>query len=310
MTGIIPDVAISAVSYDSLLVADLSARLATRVGSGVFWRADRADMRPDPAAGDAASSMMSDSARVVVVLHQRLWGRDGATAADALALRQRVRAKRHKTIRLVKLDQEPIPSWLKTAHVCAISDTGLDHVTTAVISGVVAAGGKVLPAPAIVPIQPVPVRPAWSEGHRSFMSQPRAQSALKREFDMLSTELAERVKFESDRLGDKQVEIHCAPQRLVVQLGPVGLSMSWMAGRSGNLADGRLLVIEWDGAITHRRTMGGLKTASPTREQLYRPEAKGPDDWCWKPEGGEGSSYSSRDLAGQCFTSANMGRPS
>jgi hypothetical protein len=140
------------------------------------------------------------------------------------------------------------------------------------------------------------------------MSQPRAQSALKREFEMLSTELAERVKCESDRLGDKQVEMHCAPQRLVVQLGPVGLSMSWMAGRSGNLADGRLLVIEWDGAITHRRTMGGLKTASPTREQLYRPEAKGPDDWCWKPEGAEGSSYSSRDLAGQCFTSANMGR--
>jgi hypothetical protein len=310
MTGSTPDVAISAVSYDSLLVADLSARLAVRVGTGVFWRADRADVRTDPAADGAASSVLSDSARVVVVLHQRLWGRDAATAADALALRQRVRAKRHKTIRMVKLDQEPIPSWLKTAHVCAISDAGLDHVTTAVISGVVAAGGKVLPAPAIAPTQPVTVRPAWSEGHQPFMSQPRAQSALKRELDMLSTELAERVKFESDRLGDKQVEIHCAPQRLVVQLGPVGLSMSWMAGRSGNLADGRLLVIEWDGAITHRRTMGGSKTASPTREQLYRPEAKGPDDWCWKPEGGEGSSYSSRDLAGQCFTSANMGRPS
>lgn len=310
MTGSTPDVAISAVSYDSLLVADLSARLAARVGTGVFWRADRADMRPDPAAEDSALSVMGDSARVVVVLHQRLWGRDAATAADALALRQRVRAKRHKTIRVVKVDQEPIPGWLKTAHVCAIGDTGLDHVTSAVISGVVAAGGKVLPAPVVAPTQPVPVRPAWSEGQQPFMSQPRAQSALKREFDMLSTELAERVKFESDRLGDKQVEIHCAPQRLIVQLGPVGLSMSWMAGRSGNLADGRLLVIEWDGAITHRRTMGGLKTASPTREQLYRPEAKGPDDWCWKPEGGEGSSYSSRDLAGQCFTSANMGRPS
>jgi hypothetical protein len=225
-------------------------------------------------------------------------------------LRERVRTKRQKTIRVVQLDGERIPSWLRTAHHCAMSDTGLDHVTNAVIAGVALAGGKVSPAPVVAPVEPKPVRPAWSEGHQAFMSQPRAQSALKREFEMLSTELTERVKFESDRLGDKQVEIHCAPQRLVVQLGPVGLSMSWMAGRSGNLADGRLLVIEWDGAITHRHTVGGPKTASPTREQLYRPEAKGPDDWCWKPEGGEGSLYSSRDLAGQCFTSANMGRSS
>lgn len=310
MSEITPDVAISAVSYDSLLVAELSARLARRIGPPIFWRADRDDMRPDAAADLAAAAVMKDSARVVVVLHQRLWGRDGATAVDALALRQRMRAKRQKTIRVVVLDQEPVPSWLKTAHHCVINDTGLDDICNAIAVSVGAAGGKVHPAPVQVPVEPIPVRPAWSEGHQTYMSQPRAQSALKREFEMLTTELAERVKFESDRLGDKQVEMHCAPQRLVVQLGPVGLSMSWMAGRSGNLADGRLLVIEWDGAITHRRTMGGLKTASPTHEQLYRPEAKGPDDWCWKPEGGEGSSYSSRNLAGQCFASANRGRAS
>ena len=302
------DVAISAVSFDSMLVAELSTRLARRVGPGVFWRTDRDDTAPDPAAAVNASAIVNDSARVVVVLHQRLWGRDGATAADALALRERVRAKRHKTIRVVKLDQEPIPGWLKTAQQSVLEDAGLDVVCNAVAISVAAAGGKVMPAPVVAPVETPPVRPPWSEGHQSFMSQPRAQSALKREFEMLTSELAERVKSESDRLGDKQVEMHCAPQRLVVQLGPVGLSMSWMAGRSGNLADGRLLVIEWDGPITHRRTMGGLKTASPTREQIYRPEAKGPEDWCWKPEGAEASSYSSRSLAGQCFASANMGR--
>jgi hypothetical protein len=308
MTDFTHDVAISAVPYDAMLVAELSERLARRVGPGLFWRAERDDMRPDPAADLASSSVISESARVVVVLHQRLWGRDGVTAADATALRERVRAKRHKSIRVVKLDQEPVPTWLKTAHNCVMSEIGIESVADAVIDGVVATGGKVMAKPVAVPVEPVAPRPAWSEGHQTYMSQPRAQTALKREFEMLTSELAGRVKFESDRLGDKQVEMHCAPQRLVVQLGPVGLSMSWVAGRSGNLADGRLLVIEWDGAITHRRHMGGAKTASPIREQLYRPEAKGPDDWCWRPEGGEGSSYSSRNLAGQCFTSANMGR--
>ena len=313
MTTITHDVAISAVPYDSMLVADLSARLARRVGQALFWRAEKADMRPDTSEDLAATSVMETSARVVVVLHQRLWGRDTTTAADALALRERIRAKRHKTIRVVMLDQEPLPAWLKSAHHCIMSDVGFDGVVDAVVRGVVAAGGDAVDAPITPPVAPVPQRPAWSEGQPAYMAQPRAQSALKREFDALSTELAERVKFESDRLGDskeKQFEIHCAPQRLVVQLGPVGLSMSWVADRSGNLADGRLLVIEWDGAITHRNHAGGggLKTASPTREQLYRPEAKGPDDWCWRPEGGEGSAYSSRNLAGQCFTSANMGR--
>jgi hypothetical protein len=291
-----------------LLVAELSERIARRAGPGLFWRAQRDDMRPDPEADLAAASVMSDSARVVVVLHQRLWGHDGHTAGDALALRERIKAKRQKSVCVVALDDAPMPGWLKTASHSVMNTAGLDSATESILTRLTTAGGTVRPAPVVAPPEPVAVRPAWSEGHPTFMSQPRAQTALKREFEMLTTELAERVKFESDRLGDKQVEMHCAPQRLVVQLGPVGLSMSWVAGRSGNLADGRLLVIEWDGAITHRRHIGGEKTASPTREQLYRPEAKGPDDWTWRPETGEGSSYSSRNLAGQCFTSANMGR--
>jgi hypothetical protein len=308
MTNFTHDVAISAVSFDALLVADLSERIARRAGPGLFWRSQRDDMRPDPVADTAAASVMSDSARVAVVLFQRLWGHDACTAGDALALRERIKAKRQKSVCVVMLDDAPMPSWLKTAHHCTMADAGLDAATESILARLTTAGGTVMARPVVAPPEPVVMRPAWSEGHQTFMSQPRAQTALKREFEMLTTELAERVKFESDRLGDNQVEMHCAPQRLVVQLGPVGLSMSWVAGRSGNLADGRLLVIEWDGAITHKRHIGGAKTASPTREQLYRAEAKGPDDWCWRPETGEGSSYSSRNLAGQCFSSANMGR--
>jgi hypothetical protein len=302
------DVAISAVSYDSMLVADMTTRFARRIGPAVFTRSKGDELPADSSADTTAAGVMRDSARIVVVLHQRLWGHDAATAADAVALRERVKDKRHKSIRVVRLDDAPMPSWLRTAHHCAIGADGVDPVCDAVIAGVVAAGGDAMAKPVVVAVEPAPVRPVWSEGQPTYMAQPRAHTAFKREFETLTTELAERVKFESDRLGDKQVEMHTAPSRLVVQLGPVGLSMSWVAGRSGNLSDGRLLVIEWDGAITHGRAGGGAKTASPVREQLYRPEAKGPDDWCWRPEGVEGSAYSSRNLAGQCFTSANMGR--
>ncbi len=306
MTQYSHDVAISAVSYDAMLVADVSERCGQRLGGAVFWRSPSRDAL----AGVATEQLgvVENSARVVVVLHQRLWGHDPATAADAAALRDRMKARRHKSVLVVTLDETGIPSWLKSAPTCSVAALGVDAVCDVVIAAVVAAGGDALAKPVVVASEPAVVRPVWSDGQPTFMAQPRAQSALKRELDALTTELAERVRMESDRSGDTRIALHSAPSRVVVQLGDVGLSLSWVAGRSGNLADGRLMVIEWDGAITHGRAMGGAKTASPTRERSYRPEAKGPDDWCWRPETGEGTGYSSRNLAGQCFTSANMGR--
>ncbi|MEP6491986.1 MAG: hypothetical protein ABJF01_04880 [bacterium] len=302
------DVAISAVSYDSLFVAELSERLAMRLMTPLFWRVETADVRPDPAMDAAAAEMMDASARVVVVLHQRLWGHDATTAADASSLRERVRAKRHRSIRVVLLDDEPVPSWLSSAPSWTIRDAGLDGVTEKIVAAIIACGGDAHAArPKVVPAPAEPM-PAWSQPPRTFMSEPRALTALRREFDTLTAELERRVKFEGARLGDKKFEVHSAPQRLVAQLGAVGLSMSWVADRSGNLADGRLLVIEWEGAVAHGRSMGGGQTASLTRERVFRPEAKSPDDWCWRPEGGDGSAYSSRNLAGQYFASATMGR--
>lgn len=308
MTSIAHDVAISAVSYDSLLVSELSERLSRRLMTPVFWRAEKADVQPDTTDDLAGAEMMATSARVVVVLHQRLWGHDGTTAGDAASLRERVRAKRHRSIRVLQLDDEPVPSWLSSAPSLSMSEAGLKGATETIAKAIVACGGDVhAERPEIAP-EPAAPLPAWSQPPRSFMSEPRALTALRREFDTLTTELERRVKFESARVGEKKFELHSAPQRLVVQLGAVGLSMSWVADRSGNLADGRLLVIQWEGAVAHGRSMGGAQTASPTRERVFRPEAKSADDWCWRPEAGDGAAYSSRNLAGQYFTSAALAR--
>jgi hypothetical protein len=303
------DVAISAVSYDALLVTDLSTRLAQQLSTPPTWYSRAADLRPDGEADAANAALLGESARVVVVLHQRLWGHDETTAADADALRERIRAKQHKSIRVVALDDEPIPSWLKTANHCVLNEVGVDGVVQSVVAAVAAYGGNVGAAPIAPEEEPAKPRPAWSEPPVTFMSQPRALTALRHEFETLTAQLAEHVKFESNRLGDVQAELHTAPQRLVVQIGSVALTMSWVAGRSGKIVDGRLMVIEWTGAVAHRRQMGGLQTASLMREQSYRPEAKGPDDWCWRPEGAEGVAYSSKNLAGQCFSATALARP-
>jgi hypothetical protein len=305
MTKFTHDVAISAVSYDSLLVGELFARLGLRLSAPVFWQTELADGGAEPQTDSTAAVVFERSARIVVVLHQRLWGRAGGTAADVEALRERVRAKQQASICVVTLDREPIPAWLAGAPRFALSDLGMAGTVSAVADAVAASGAKVSAAPAAAAVEPVRTGPVWNEA-QPYMAQPRAQTALRRELDTLTTELASRVKLVGGDRTDGHVEFHSSPQRLVVQLGSVGLSLSWVAARSGNLADGRLLVIEWAGSITHGRGMGGSKTASPTHEQQFRPEAKGPDDWCWRAEGTVGTAYTSRNLAGQYFSSAAL----
>lgn len=305
MTTFTHDVAISAVSYDSLLVGDLFARLGLRLSAPVFWQTELADGSTEPRSDSTAASVFERSARIVVVLHQRLWGREGGTATDVEALRERVRAKQQRSICVVTLDREPVPAWLAGAPRLVMSELGVAGTVAAIANAVAASGAKVTAAPAPETAEPVRTGPVWNEA-QPYMAQPRAQTALRRELDTLTTELATRVKSIGGDRTDGHVEFHSSPQRLVVQLGLVGLSLSWVAARSGNLADGRLLVIEWAGSITHGRGMGGAKTASPTREQLFRPEAKGPDDWCWRADGAGGTAYSSRNLAGQYFSSAAL----
>lgn len=306
MTKFTHDLAVSAVSFDALLVTELFARLGQRLSAPVFWQTRLSDGNTEQEADTMAAEVFERTARVVVVLHQRLWGRESATAGDALALRERVRAKEQRSICVVTLDAAPVDGWLAGAPRFAMATLGLAGVVDAIADVVAAAGAKVAPRTA-TSLEPVTVAPAWNEA-QPYMAQPRAQTALRRELDALTTELASRVKSAGSERANAQATLHSSPQRVVVQLGSVGLSLSWVAARSGNLADGRLLVIEWEGAVAHGRGMGGLKTASPTREQVFRPEAKGPDDWCWRADDGGtvGTAYSSRNLAGQYFTSAAL----
>lgn len=308
MSRITHDVAISAVAFESILVGDLAGRVRKRLAAPHFWRAEGTLGGFDAVTDTVAADVIGDSARVVVVLHQRLWGRDVPTAADAVALRQRVKNRRHKSIVVVTLDDAPVPDWLRKATIRSVADVGIEGVANGVIDIVVKCDGAARAAPAAPLVVKAPPRPAWSDPPQTYMTQPRALTALRHEFEAMTTELTQRMRVESDRLGEVKFELHSAPHRLVVQLGIVGLSISWMAARSGKLVDGRLLVIEWEGEVAHGRSMGGTKTASPMREQLFRPDATGPDNWCWRPEGPDGSAYSSRNLAGQWFAGAALAR--
>jgi hypothetical protein len=92
------------------------------------------------------------------------------------------------------------------------------------------------------------------------------------------------------------------PDRSTVQLGPVGLSFSWIRGRSNSIADGQLLVIEWSGHLgEHTETQS--HAAMPAFEHVLQPHATSPEDWQWRRADIDLCSYTTRDLAAQCVAS-------
>jgi hypothetical protein len=292
------DVTISAVRYDALLVADLAARLASLIGATPYWRGVATE-------DDAAAATLAESTRLVVLVHQRLWSHDAATRADAMELQQ-FASRLRLPVCVISVDDEPIPKWLTRSQGLTACVTSIDQVVDQV--------RELCPTPLLHRrgdsrmdrIEDAdPPRPArWGEGAQPYLDQPRSASALRCALDEMEAELTRRVTSEAGHASERRAKLHSAPGRLVVQLAEVGLSFSWVPGRSGAVGDGRLLVIEWEGVVMHGRGMGGTRTASPRRERVFQPIATGPADLYWRSADSGAGSYSSRDLAGQAFAGA------
>src|SRR4051812_33251430 len=105
-----PEVAISSTEYDLAVVRELAERLAGRLSSAAksaIYIGATADASPARAKEDAAAW---SKARIVVVLHDRLWGKTPATELAATALAARKAKSTAKTIRVIRLDDSPLPS--------------------------------------------------------------------------------------------------------------------------------------------------------------------------------------------------------
>jgi len=83
----------------------------------------------------------------------------------------------------------------------------------------------------------------------------------------------------------------------------VGLSFSWIRGRSNSIADGQLLVIEWAGQLGDQTPPTDNKAAMPAFEHVLHPHATSPEDWQWRRADLDLCSYTTRDLAAQCVAS-------
>lgn len=304
------DVAISATDFDALAAVELKRRLEPRL-SKVY-------VRPASAATNKTAALTNRNAflkdaRVVVVLHQRLWGTLG-TEDDAKAIRERIAAKGKTSVHVVPIDNATVPSWLRGSSKHPSSPLDSTAVIEQIVAAVAKAGGKPAPESDALLARRRAEDEKRATARASFLASQRAMSMITREFDALSLAVTKSCT-EPGLLPEGVVPaVKRTPDRYTLQVGAVGLSFSWIRGRSNSIADGQLLVIEWAGHLADsapppdaERPLtpphGTAVAAKPTFEHVLEAHATAPDDWRWRRADLDLCSYTTSDLAGQCAAS-------
>jgi hypothetical protein len=304
-----PEVAISSTEYDLAVARDLAERLIGRLSSGgknAVYLGATADVSPARAKDDSNAWA---KARVVVVLHDRLWGKTPATASAATELAARKKAS-PKSIRVIRLDDTPLPSVLRGTDAKPITP-GLDPIVEWLTTAIASAGGTVKKAKtAAKAAAVVDVSNKRAEVAATFLGSSRAVAVCAREFERLADTIAKRATSAAEKLGAK-AEVQRMPDRCLVQLGPVALSVSWVRERVDTVATGRLMIAEWQGTVVRQPRPADMKTTTTTnhgpatlmRENILRADATCEPDWLWRREPVDDHGYASRDLAAHCVES-------
>lgn len=298
------DVAVSAADFDALAVAELKRRLEQRLAKSVFTVPREKD-------GDRAASVTNSirggfekDSRVVVVLHHRLWGTTPASETEVTSVKARIGKVKHKDVLVIPIDTSPIPPWLKGTVIRTVngSPTG-DAVIDAIVEAVEANGGAAKRMTDAL----IAARNADEEqrarARTSFLTSQRALTMINRELDSLSATVLRLCETPGTLPAGVAAEMRRTPDRYTVQIGPVGLSFSWIRGRSNSIADGQLLVIEWSGQLGEQHSPADPRNAMPAFEHVLQPHATSPDDWQWRRADIDLCRYTTRDLAEQCVAS-------
>jgi hypothetical protein len=297
------DVAITAADFDALAVTELKRRLEQRLAKAVY-AAPRTGDRSRPITATAVRKAIEKEARVVVVLYQRLWSGSSATTVEAAALKARIGNLKRKDVLVIPLDTSPIPTWLKGVVVRSSGAPTGAAVLDAIVEAVSAAGGSPKRMTDAIAAARAAEDEQRAKARTSFLTSQRALTLINRELDSLSATVLKLCETPGTLPVGLAAEVRRTPDRYTVQIGPVGLSFSWIRGRSNSIADGQLLVIEWSGQLGDKHATADPITAMPAFENVLQPHATSPEDWQWRRTDLDLCCYTTRDLAEQCVASA------
>jgi hypothetical protein len=137
-------------------------------------------------------------------------------------------------------------------------------------------------------------RPAYLASHKSL-------AACQRELNRLTTALMAQVQAIADRDGHTAT-IRRSPDRCILQLGPVALTIAWLKSAMDSVAEGQLLIVVWSGTIAargkyspERPSKPATSTASIVWQETLAADAEEEGQWAWRS--GSAASLSTDDLA-------------
>ena len=294
------DVAVSAVEYDVRLRRELERQLTLRLPSmpplRPVWTDTATELLDAP-----RTAVFARTARVVVVLHQHLWGKDETTKDDAATIKRRITAKGPESVLVVLLDRAAPPVWLRKSAARSLNEREVDQCADWIVATVGELGGPTRQASDTV-VTSAPVDERAAQQRDAFLGSHRAITHLGREFDRLATEVTKRVASVNRDEVETPLDVHRVPGRCTVQLGPVALTLSWVRTRPDTVATGRLMIIEWEGQVSRPNTPNG-QSPVPLRETVLRADATRVDDWQWRSDEVAGYAYDSSELAAHCVDS-------
>ena len=301
------EVVLSSIDYDVLARREIEDRLRVRLGRSAL---PPQNLVPegvrDPAAHAATTDIIENSSRIVVVLHQRLWGETDSTRADAEAIQRRIaRTGGTDFLQVLSLDATPVPEWLLAAPQVALVGASIDAAVEPIVEAVIDQGGAANGDQVAADARTAGAETASRES-ATFLASHRAQSAVTRELAKLGDDIAARIAELIPEGDEAAAEVTRTPGRVSVQLGSVALTISWLRERTDSPAFGRLLIIEWRGRIGSRGRPVNTEPAVPVREYTLRAEATRSEDWRWRSEEAAILAYSTSDLAAMCVDSVKQ----
>ena len=302
------DTAILGAEYDSDTARFLADRLRARLAeSRCVWTRD-----PSMADADGTTSEnVCASARTVVVLHDRLWGRTPPTSDDRIAIETRVARAGAASVFFIPLDEAPLPSWARKAKVTDLGKKSVDEGIEMLLESISEQGGRLR---AHVP-EDATARAANDErllrDRETYLGSHRSGPACARELERLADDVIQRVESMERDEAAGEIEVRRGAGRCIIQLGPVALTMSWIRSRTDAVIEGRLMIMEWDG-IVRRGTdqvperapvRHAFRPATLLREDVFVADAATEQNWRWRRDGRALGMYTSRDLATRCMAS-------
>lgn len=147
-----------------------------------------------------------------------------------------------------------------------------------------------------------------SSSRQPFLASHRALAACTREFARLSDELRHGVAALPGVDADEKATVRQSPDRCIVQLGPVALTIAWLRAHSDVVEDGELLVIVWRGAVAtgkprepERPRVGPAPFAATALwERVFTAVGDSETTWAWRPVDAPNERWGSTELSARC----------